>query len=242
VSRPASAAVRFFLQQRYNNCRVLPALFAAIRCRFPISRATCARSGARSPGPPDGAGARSRLGGSVVAVAADHGRHFSRPRRDEIALVEGHGVEGDARAGALVRLPKCDRLPDPVRAICAPPRSWLRVAARDLGENITSAGLDLELMPLGTLIELGPNGDHRVNRPPNARVLIDRFRAGPKRHVLSSAETGSPFNCAVLSVVRFGGTVLAADTARVRLVCCLAGAVRARCTTRRSMAESKRTR
>jgi len=31
VSRPASAAVRFFLQQRYYNWRVLPALFAAIR-------------------------------------------------------------------------------------------------------------------------------------------------------------------------------------------------------------------
>jgi hypothetical protein len=45
------------------------------------------------------------LGGSVVAVAADRGHHFSKPSRDEIALVEGHGVEGDARAGPFVRLP-----------------------------------------------------------------------------------------------------------------------------------------
>ncbi|MGY3478394.1 hypothetical protein [Bradyrhizobium ottawaense] len=44
-------------------------------------------------------------------------------------------------------------------------------------------------------------------------VLIDRFRAGLKRHVLSSAETGPPFKCGVLGVVRAGGAVAAGDRA-----------------------------
>lgn len=38
-----------------------------------------------------------------MAVAADRGHHFSKPSRDQIALVEGHGVEGDAHAGPFVR-------------------------------------------------------------------------------------------------------------------------------------------
>ncbi len=31
------------------------------------------------------------LKGRVVAVAADGGHHFSKPARDQIVLVEGHG-------------------------------------------------------------------------------------------------------------------------------------------------------
>lgn len=38
------------------------------------------------------------LQGTVVAVAADRGHHFSKAPQDRIMLVEGHGVEGDARA------------------------------------------------------------------------------------------------------------------------------------------------
>lgn len=40
---------------------------------------------------------------SVAAVACNSGRCFSAPRREVIQLVAGHGVEGDAHAGAYVR-------------------------------------------------------------------------------------------------------------------------------------------
>jgi MOSC domain-containing protein YiiM len=91
------------------------------------------------------------------------------------------------------------------------------IGAGELGENITTAGLGLELMPLGTLMELGPSAIIELTGLRTPCVVIDRFRAGLKRHVLSSAETGPPFKCGVLCVVRFGGTVRAGDTARVRL-------------------------
>jgi len=48
-------------------------------------------------------------------------------------------------------------------------------------------------------------------------VLIDRFQAGLKRQVLSSAETGPPFKCGVLGVVRAAGAVATGDAAQVRL-------------------------
>ena len=40
---------------------------------------------------------------SVLAVARDDAHRFTKPVRDEIRLIAGHGIEGDAHAGATVR-------------------------------------------------------------------------------------------------------------------------------------------
>ncbi|MCK1758065.1 MOSC domain-containing protein [Bradyrhizobium sp. 137] len=168
------------------------------------------------------------LEGRVVAVAADRGHHFSKPTRDCIALVEGHGLEGDAHAGAFVRhrflARRRPRLPNlrqvhliPSELFAYLGKAGFSIAAGDLGENVTTAGLDLERMPLGTLIELGPTAIVELTGLRTPCVLIDRFQAGLKRHVLSSAETGPPFKSGVLGVVRAGGLVAAGDAARVRL-------------------------
>ena len=168
------------------------------------------------------------LEGRVVAVAADRGHHFSKPTQDRIVLVEGHGVEGDAHAGAFVRhrflARRQPRLPNlrqvhliPSELFATLSDAGFPVAAGELGENITTAGLDLERMPLGTLIELGPAAVIELTGLRTPCVLIDRFRAGLKRQVLSSSETGPPFISGVLGVVRAGGPVAAGDSARVCL-------------------------
>ncbi|MET4789398.1 MOSC domain-containing protein YiiM [Bradyrhizobium japonicum] len=72
-------------------------------------------------------------------------------------------------------------------------------------------------MPLGTLIELGPSAVVELTGLRTPCVLIDRFRAGLKRQVFSSAETGPPFKSGGLGVVRAGGTVAADDIARARV-------------------------
>jgi MOSC domain-containing protein YiiM len=112
---------------------------------------------------------------------------------------------------------------------------WRFLAARlssgDLGENITTYDLDLERMPIGTLIQLGPFAIIELAGLRTHHVLMDHFRAGLKRHVPSSAEMGPPFKSGVLGVVRAGGTVAPGDTARIgprplRFVpTCLVGAV-----------------
>ncbi|AMA55738.1 MOSC domain-containing protein [Bradyrhizobium sp. CCGE-LA001] len=86
-----------------------------------------------------------------------------------------------------------------------------------MGENITTTGLDLKRMPLGTFNALGPSAIVELTGLRTPCVLIDRFRAGLKRQMLSSAETGPPFKSGVLGVVRADGTVAAGDAARVRL-------------------------
>ena len=168
------------------------------------------------------------LEGTVFAVAADRGHHFSKPPQDRIMLVEGHGVDGDAHAGPFVRhrylARREPRLPNlrqvhliPVELFASLTKAGFEVGAGDLGENITTAGLDLERMPRETLIVLGPTAMIELTGLRTPCVLINRFRAGLKRQVFSSAEMGPPFKCGVLGVVRSGGPVAAGDTARVRL-------------------------
>jgi hypothetical protein len=168
------------------------------------------------------------LEGRVTAVAADARHHFSKPVQDRIVLVEGHGVQGDAHAGAFVRhrylARRRPRLPNlrqvhliPAELFAFLAEAGFEVSAGDMGENITTTGLDLERLPLGTLIELGPKAVVELTGLRTPCVLIDRFSAGLKRHVLSSAETGPPFKSGVLGVVRAGGPVAAGDSARVRL-------------------------
>lgn len=141
-------------------------------------------------------------------------------------LIEGHGVEGDAHAGAFIkhrylarRQPRLANLRQ-VHLIPAELFEALRLEGYDigpgeLGENITTIGLELERMPLRTLIRLGPSAIVELTGLRTPCVLIDRFRSGLKRHVLSSAATGPPFRCGVMGVVRTGGPVTAGDPSRV---------------------------
>jgi hypothetical protein len=99
-------------------------------------------------------------------VAADRGHRFSKAPQRDILLVEGHGVEGDAHSGASVRHRYLARrrpsLPN-LRQVHLIPSELFEtigevgydVRPGELGENITTVGLELERMPLGTLIGLG---------------------------------------------------------------------------------------
>ncbi|MGM4955244.1 MOSC domain-containing protein [Bradyrhizobium barranii] len=171
---------------------------------------------------------RDTIEGAVVAVAADSEHRFSKPVQDGITLVKGHGVDGDAHAGEYVRhryaARRHPRLPNlrQVHLIPSELFATVREAGYDvgpgqLGENITTAGLDLEKMPLGTRIELGPTAVVEQTGLRTPCVLIDRFRTGLKRQVVSSAKTDPALRCGVLGVVRAGGQVAAGDLARAIL-------------------------
>ncbi|MGC2085555.1 MAG: MOSC domain-containing protein [Bradyrhizobium sp.] len=158
--------------------------------------------------------------------------------------MEGHGVDGDAHAGAFVRhrylARREPRLPNLRQVHLIPSELFaflleagFEVGAGDLGENIATAGLDLERMPVGSLIELGPKAVIELTGLRRPCVLIDRFGAGLKRQVLSSVETGPQFKCGgpwCGSGRRPGrGWRRRARPAPVVLISCLAGSVERPC-------------
>ena len=85
----------------------------------------------------------------------------------------------------------------------------------ELGENIATAGLDLEQLPLGTLLRLGSSAAVELTGLRTPCILIERFQVGLKREVILSGKSGRPFRCAVLGVVNAGGRLASGDLARV---------------------------
>jgi hypothetical protein len=136
------------------------------------------------------------LRGSVVAVALDAKHGFSKTPRLSIILTAGHGVEGYAHYGQFGRhrylahrKPRAPNLRQvhliPSELFDALRNSGFDVSPGDLGENITTAGLDLETLPLNTQLRIGTSANIRLTGLRTPCVLIDRFRSGLKRRLLA---------------------------------------------------------
>src|SRR6478752_7847118 len=106
------------------------------------------------------------MAGRVTAVSSNAAYSFSKPNRTHVTLLAGLGVEGDVHAGETIR--------HQFRMTYEPDLPNLRqvhlmheelfeelalkgfdVSAGRLGENVTTAGVDLLGLPAGTLLHLG---------------------------------------------------------------------------------------
>jgi MOSC domain-containing protein YiiM len=131
----------------------------------------------------------------VVAVCRDNVHQFSKAASNEIILLQGLGVEGDTHAGVTVQH-RSRVAVDPtqpnlrqVHLIHAELHDELRVQgfaveAGQLGENITTRGLDLLALPAGTLLRLGPQAVVKVTGLRNPCNQINEFRPGMLKAVL----------------------------------------------------------
>jgi MOSC domain-containing protein YiiM len=165
----------------------------------------------------------------VVAVHLDRRHEFSKRTVDEVVLVEGLGIEGDAHFGATVQhrsrarfTPRAPNLRQ-VHLIHAElfdevARDGFDVHPGDLGENITTRGIDLLELPTGTLLRLGEEAVVEVTGLRNPCVQIDRFQDGLMKRLVHRGPDDEVVRLAgIMSVVRAGGTVRAGDAIRVQL-------------------------
>ena len=156
---------------------------------------------------------------SVIAVSRDGKHAFSKPVRDSIRLIAGHGVEGDVHAGRTVqhrsrvaRDPSALNLRQ-VHLIHAELHDELnrlgyRVSPGDMGENITTRGIDLLALPAGTRLLLGPQAVVEVTGLRNPCVQLDGFRHGLMKAVLDrDADGGLVRKAGVMAIVLRGGRV-----------------------------------
>ncbi|WP_431912325.1 MOSC domain-containing protein [Nonomuraea jabiensis] len=167
--------------------------------------------------------------GTVTAVSSSGEHSFSKPNRESITLLAGLGVEGDAHAGVTVKH-RSRVAQDPTQPnlrqvhliheelFAEVGRAGFTVSPGELGENITTQGLDLLGLPVGTLLRIGEEAVVELTGLRNPCVQIDGFQNGLLKQVVGRDEAGHLVRRAgVMSVVRTGGVVRPGDVIRVEL-------------------------
>lgn len=165
----------------------------------------------------------------VVAVSRSASHTFSKPNAASIRLVAGLGVEGDAHAGETVkhrsRVARDPSQPNlrQVHLVHAElieelRESGFRVAPGDMGENVTTSGIDLLGLPTGARLQLGASAVIEVTGLRNPCAQLDAFQDGLMAAVLDRDSEGSLVRKAgIMAVVISGGEVRPGDRIAVEL-------------------------
>ncbi|PPS72583.1 MULTISPECIES: MOSC domain-containing protein [Streptomyces] len=164
----------------------------------------------------------------VTAVSSNGEYSFTKPNRESITLLTGLGVEGDVHAGVTVKH-RSRVAQDPTQPnlrqvhlmheelFAEVGEDGFEVAPGELGENITTRGIDLLGLPTGTLLRLG-DAVLEVTGLRNPCVQIDHFQDGLLKQVVGRDEAGNLVRKAgIMSVVREGGVVRPGDPIEVEL-------------------------
>ena len=167
--------------------------------------------------------------GSVIAVSSRIGHHFSKTPDLSIRLLKGLGVAGDAHMGETVkhrsRVRKDPTQPnlrqvhlmhmelfDELRA------KGFVVQPADLGENVTTSGIDLLALPAGTRLHLGASAVVEITGLRNPCIQIDHFQQGLMAATLDGDANGNLVRKAgVMSIVIAEGDVRPGDAIRVEM-------------------------
>jgi MOSC domain-containing protein YiiM len=169
------------------------------------------------------------MDGIIEAVSRSDGHTFGKTSRDAIRLLAGLGVEGDAHLGVTVkhrsRVARDPTQPNlrQVHLIHAELHDELAAAgfvvrAGEMGENVTTRGVDLLALPAGTRLHLGEAAVVEVTGLRNPCAQLDRFQPGLMAAVLDRDEHGGLVRKAgVMGVVLAGGDLRPGDPVRVEL-------------------------
>ncbi len=161
--------------------------------------------------------------GTIAAVSRSAGHTFSKPNEAVIRLVAGLGVEGDAHLGVTVkhrsRVARDPTSPNlrQVHLIHAELHDELAgkgfaVAAGDMGENVTTRGIDLLALPTGTRLKLGAEAVIEITGLRNPCHQLNGFAPGLMEATLDRAADGSLIRKAgVMAIVLTGGEIRPGD-------------------------------
>ena len=169
------------------------------------------------------------MNGVVTAVSLSARHTLTKPNADKIQLLVGLGVEGDAHSGVTVkhrsRVARDPSQPNlrQVHLVHAELHDTLReqgfaVSAGQMGENVTTRGVDLLGLPTGARLHLGEMAIVEVTGLRNPCVQLDRLQAGLMAATLGRDGRGRLLRKAgVMAVVLAGGEVRPGDPVRVEL-------------------------
>jgi MOSC domain-containing protein YiiM len=169
------------------------------------------------------------MGGTVEAVSCSAKHTLIKPGQESIRLLAGLGVEGDAHQGTTVkhrsRVARDPSQPNlrQVHLVHAELHDELKeggfsVSAGQMGENVTTRGLDLLGLPTGSRLHLGDEAIVEVTGLRNPCAQLDKIETGLMAATLSRDEQGNLIRKAgIMGVVLTGGEVRPGDAIRVEL-------------------------
>jgi MOSC domain-containing protein YiiM len=166
--------------------------------------------------------------GKVVSVSLDRRHRFSKASVPEITLVAGEGVAGDAHCGVTVKHRSRARfnptLPNLRQVHLIHAELFEELAGRgfsvgpaELGENITTAGIDLLGLPTGARLAIG-DAVIEITGLRNPCIQMDRFQDGLMQATLDRDADGNLVRKAgIMGIVLAGGVVRPGDEIAVTL-------------------------
>jgi MOSC domain-containing protein YiiM len=160
---------------------------------------------------------------TIIALSRDSEHRFSKPPVDQLTLLAGLGIEGDAHAGRTVqhlsRIAKEPNTPNlrQVHLIHAElfdelAEKGFSVSPGQLGENVTTRGIDLLGLSRGTRLRLGDEALIEITGLRNPCHQINGLAPGLMAATLDKAPDGSLIRkSGVMAVVITSGDVRVGD-------------------------------
>jgi MOSC domain-containing protein YiiM len=159
----------------------------------------------------------------IQALASDGTHRFSKQPAENLTLIAGMGVAGDAHAGVTVKhrsrvardpskpnLRQLHLLHAEIFEELAPHGFTLKPG--DIGENVTTRGIDLLCLGTGTRLCLGTEAIVEITGLRNPCAQLDHFQPGLMAAMLGRDEAGGLVRkSGVMAIVLQGGVLRAGD-------------------------------
>ena len=171
----------------------------------------------------------SRHPASVAAVNVSNTHTFSKSECHSLELLVGLGVKGDAHCGATVKH-RSRVQADPTQPnlrqvhllqlelIESLQTQGFRVAPGVMGENITTQGIDLLSLPLGTQLQFADRALITITGLRNPCAQLNNYQKGLTQAVLERGLDGELIRKAgVMGVVSIAGNVCVGDAITMNL-------------------------
>ena len=169
------------------------------------------------------------MAATVVAVNRSGSHTMAKPSVERIRLLVGLGIEGDAHCGATVKhrsrvardphqpnLRQVHLIPAEIHDLLA--EQDLPVAPGQMGENVTTRGVELLALPVGTRLRLGDTAVVVVTGLRNPCRQLEGIHPGLMAASRPVGPDGRTVRLAgVMAVVEVGGEVAIGDGIVVEL-------------------------
>jgi len=169
------------------------------------------------------------MGATVTALSVSPTHTMKKPNLERVKLLTGLGVEGDAHLGVTVkhrsRVARDPSQPNlrQVHLVHAELHDELRgagfsVEPGDMGENVTTRGIDLLGLPTGTRLHLGPTAIVEITGLRNPCGQLDDVQKGLMSATLDKDGDGNLIRKAgIMGIVLTDGDVKVGDSIKVEL-------------------------